>query len=157
MPEVAIPVRQRGLLVKILVRPANQRHSIQAVGPFTAYLDTGASHSMFDPAILGHLQVQPTRSAALNVLGREDVSFHDTFDVEIALHAGEPIRWFSLSILEGPVYRTGAVARFSFAGDARLRWARATSHPAGERKSRANMRRMLALLVADLHQSRNTT
>lgn len=108
MPEIVIPVRQRGLLAKIRVRSTDRPN--QAVGPFTAYLDTGASHSMFDPSILRHVAVQPTRSAALNVLGREDVSFHDTFDVEVALHGAESMCWYPLSILEGPVYRTGAVA-----------------------------------------------
>ena len=43
------------------------------------------------------------------MLGRDDVSFHDQYEAEVALVVpGEPPRWVPLLLLGGSVYPTGA-------------------------------------------------
>jgi hypothetical protein len=113
MPELILPLRRRGALVKILVRGATQasHRGIPRVGPLLAYLDTGASDTMLDVGVIEPMRLEPIRSAALNVLGREDVSFHETYEIEVALILpDEPPCWIPLTVLAGAVYPTGAVA-----------------------------------------------
>jgi hypothetical protein len=119
MPELIVPIRRRGVLVKILLRPGSAHLSESPpavrpalhVGPLSAYLDTGASDTMVDAGILHSLELPAQQSVALNVLGRAEVSFHESYDVEVALvAAGASPRWVPLTVLAGPVYATGAVA-----------------------------------------------
>ena len=112
MPELAIPIRSRGALVKVLVRPAAARHPAPRESkPLLAYLDTGASDTMLDLDAVRHLDLCPEQSASLHVLGREDVSFHPILQVEVALvHPQVPVRWLQLAVLGGAVFPTGAVA-----------------------------------------------
>jgi hypothetical protein len=118
MPELTLPIRQRGVLVKVLLRrgPLQPRdsqaihHAARPVKSLTAYLDTGASNTVLDMDIIRSMNLRPERTVALYVLGREDVSFHETYDVEIALvQPGEPECWRSLVVVGGSVYPTGAV------------------------------------------------
>ena len=107
MTELILPIRRRGALVKMLVRTAGK----QPLGPFQAYLDTGASDSMLDFGVISSMSLQPVRIAALNVLGRAEVSFHETYDVEVALVVSDQSpRWVPLTALGGSVYPTGGVA-----------------------------------------------
>jgi hypothetical protein len=112
MPELNLPIRCRGVLVKFLVRPrTGPAMSLRTVGPLTAYLDTGASDSMLELGILQSLDLVPTHSTALNILGQEQVSFHDLFEVEVAVVTpNEQLRWVPLIVLGGAVFQTGAVA-----------------------------------------------
>ncbi len=119
MPELTLPIRRRGALVKALVRPSaallpgpQPAHGASShAGPLSAYLDTGASDTMLDLAVVRALGLRPAHSAALNVLGRDDVCFHELYEVEVALVlAGEPPRWVPLVAVGGAVYQTGAVA-----------------------------------------------
>jgi len=112
MPEIPVPIRSRGALVKVLVRPTAARHTFQRESkPLLAYLDTGASDTMFDLDAIRHLELQPEQSASLRVLGREDISFHPILKVEVALvHPQVPLRWLPLAVLGGAVFPTGAVA-----------------------------------------------
>ena len=109
MPEISVPIRRRGALVKLVVRPPADPSA--GVGPFAAFVDTGASDTMLELGFLRDLRVEPVRATALSVLGRDDASFHDLFEVEVALAVPEmPPRWVPLTVLGGPVFRTGAVA-----------------------------------------------
>lgn len=115
MPELTLPIRRRGVLLKVLVRPAPslevQAAYLAPAGPLSAYLDTGASDTMFDLGLVQSMGLQPLQCAALNILGNTAVSFHETYAVEVALVL--PIdapRWVPLTILAGAVYPTGAVA-----------------------------------------------
>lgn len=112
MPEFSIPIRSRGALVKVLVRPVTAKHTaLRESKPLLAYLDTGASDTMLDLDAIRHLELHPEQCASLHVLGREDVSFHPILQVEIALvHPQIPVRWLPLAVLGGAVFPTGAVA-----------------------------------------------
>lgn len=112
MPVLPIPICSRGALVKVLVRPMSSvQPAPKEAKPLLAYLDTGASDTMLDLGAIRHLDLRPEQSASLHVLGREDISFHPTLNVEIALvHPQVPIRWLPLAVLGGSVYPTGAVA-----------------------------------------------
>jgi hypothetical protein len=132
MPELSVLIRQRGAVVKLLVRAPE---SAEVFGPFPAYLDTGASVTVLDPGVVGVLGGEPVAAAGLHVLGREAVSHHGVYEVLVALAgAGEPA-WFPLAVLEGPVNPKGTAAalgrdfltHFIFtydgpAGRIRLRW-----------------------------------
>jgi hypothetical protein len=136
MPELPLTIRRRGVLVKALVRPRSQGPVLATSGPLLAYLDSGASDTMLDLGVVRSLGLQPLRSVALNVLGRAEASFHETYAVEIALVApGEPPVWWPFDALGGAVFPTGAVAAlgrdllrhcvFEYngpAGRAKLRW-----------------------------------
>lgn len=111
MPELKVPIRCRGLLVKVLLRRRKEgAEAAVPVGPLLAYLDTGASDSMLDVGMIRALGLETERSVALSVLGREGVSFHGTYSVEVAVVLPEESpRWLPLNVLGGPVYDTGAV------------------------------------------------
>src|SRR4051794_10238124 len=105
MPQLVVPVRRRGALVKALVRSGP---GSPPSAPFIAYLDTGASHTMIEPAALRPLRLAPARDVSLSVLGRAGVSHHESFEVEVALAApGEEPLWAPLVVMAGPVYATG--------------------------------------------------
>lgn len=107
MPTISLPIRPRGVLLKILVRA----EPTAAAGPVAAYLDTGASDSVFDQDFLATLGLKPIQRAALHVLGRDGVSFHDAYELAVAIHApGAAFQWRLLTVLGGPVFQTGAVA-----------------------------------------------
>jgi hypothetical protein len=111
MPECTYPLRQRGALVKALVRGAGSKRPVH-VGPFSAYLDTGASNTMLDDSLTRSLNIEPAREVVLSVLGRTDASFHDAYAVEVALVLadGETSPWVRVEAMAGAVYPTGAVA-----------------------------------------------
>jgi hypothetical protein len=110
MPEYTVPIRRLGVLVKVLVRGDGGRSAGAAVGPRTAYLDTGAMGTMLDAGLIRSLGLRPEGSAALNVLGRADISFHGTYRVQVALALPDgPAGWLPLDVVGGPVFRTGAV------------------------------------------------
>ena len=125
MPEVSLPIRaHRGAAVKVLVRaPANP---LAIIGPFAAYLDTGASVTVFDPGVAQALDLEPVAAAGLHVLGRDEVSHHDVYEVEVGLTAndGSPV-WVPVAALVGPVNPKGTaaalgrdfLARFTFTYD----------------------------------------
>jgi hypothetical protein len=111
MPELNVPIRCRGALVKIVVRPRHGRRTVIQTRPLPAYLDTGASCSMLDTDVGRPLGTDPVHEAALHVLGRADVHHHELFEVEIALvHPQVPLDWRPLTVLAGPVFETGATA-----------------------------------------------
>lgn len=134
MAELSLPVRQRGAVVKLLVRAAGSPHEF---GPFPAYLDTGASVSVLDPGVVQALGAEPLAEAGLHVLGRDTVSHHGVYAVEVAL-ADVPTaerEWFALTALEGPINPKGTAAALGRdflshlvltydgpAGRVRLRW-----------------------------------
>jgi hypothetical protein len=105
MPTVTIPIRRRGVLVKVLVRPQAARVT---TGPLPAFVDCGASDSVLEPGVVAALHLPPVRSVALQAIGRKDVSFHHTYEVEIALDVPDVSpRWVPLTVLAGAVYQTG--------------------------------------------------
>jgi hypothetical protein len=108
MPELSLPVRaHRGAAVKVLVRSRGDTACV--AGPFAAYLDTGASVTVLDPGVIVALGLEPVAAAGLHVLGRDDVSHHALYEVEVALAAdGSP--WVPLIALEGPVNPKGTAA-----------------------------------------------
>jgi hypothetical protein len=110
MPELSLPVRAvRGVAVKALVR-SRADHS-RVVGPFVAYLDTGASVCVLDPGVVALLGVEPIADAGLHVLGRDEVSHHGVYDVEVTLSSGDsPAMWVPVTALEGPVNPKGTAA-----------------------------------------------
>jgi hypothetical protein len=108
MPELSLPVRAtRGVAVKALVR-SRADHS-RVVGPFVAYLDTGASVCVLDPGVVAALGLEPVAAAGLHVLGRDEVSHHALYEVEVAL-AADDSPWVSVIALEGPVNPKGTAA-----------------------------------------------
>ncbi len=118
VPEISVPIRRGGALVKLLVRPLieeSQRATTdelprEPTGPLLAYLDTGASDTVLDLDVIRRMGLQPGRSVALHVLGRDEISFHSTYSVEIALvHPDISQLWVPLTVLGGEVYQTGAV------------------------------------------------
>jgi hypothetical protein len=118
VPEFSVPIRRRGALVTVLLRPGVDESPQDAPGevsmvqtePLFAYLDTGASDTVLDLDLIRTLGLRPGRSAALHVLGRDGISFHDTYSVEITLvHPDVPRRWLALTVVGGAVYQTGAV------------------------------------------------
>jgi hypothetical protein len=107
MSELHAPIRARGAVVKVLVRgPGSDR----ACGPFPAYLDTGAGVTVLDPGIISALAIEPSAEAGLHVLGRDTVSHHGVFAVEVALAGVENPAWVALDALEGPVNPKGTAA-----------------------------------------------
>jgi hypothetical protein len=105
---LTLPIRRRGVLLKVLLRRRGDGAG-PATSPLSAYLDTGASDTMLDADVARSLGLEPERSVGLSVLGREGVSFHATFGVEVALAAAQgPPRWLPLDVLSGPVFDTGA-------------------------------------------------
>jgi hypothetical protein len=107
MPELSLPIRQRGAVVKILVRVPG---GAEVFGPFPAYLDTGASVTVLDPGVVGVLGVEPVAAAGLHVLGRDTVSHHGVYAVEVALADAEERVWLPLEALDGPVNPKGTAA-----------------------------------------------
>jgi hypothetical protein len=107
MPELSAPVRQRGAVVKILLRSPG---SPQTFGPFPAYLDTGASVTVLDPGAIGVLSAEPVAETGLHVLGRDTVSHHGVYSVELALTDAEEPVWIPLDVLDGPVNPKGTAA-----------------------------------------------
>ena len=66
---------------------------------------------MLDLGMIQSMGLPSVQSVALNILGCAEVSFHQTYDVEVALVLpDESPRWVPLTILGGVVYPTGAVA-----------------------------------------------
>ena len=110
MPELSLPVRaHRGAAVKVLVR-SRTNPSVFA-GPLAAYLDTGASVTVLDPGVIAALGLEPVAAAGLHVLGRDEVSHHGVYEVEVCLAADEgPAVWVSVAALEGPVNPKGTAA-----------------------------------------------
>lgn len=107
MPEFSAPVRNRGAIVKVLLRVPG---APQEFGPFPAYLDTGASVTVLDPGAVGVLGVEPVAAAGLHVLGRDTVSHHGVYSIEVALADAEQSVWLSLEVLDGPVNPKGTAA-----------------------------------------------
>ena len=115
MPELVYPLRAgRGAVIKVLVRHAGPTwpgESPPVVGPLAAYLDTGAGITLLDQGVIRSLGLKPKGEAGLHVLGRDDVSFHGVYDVEIALAVETELpRWLPLTVLEGTVNPKGTVA-----------------------------------------------
>ncbi|HVL11044.1 MAG TPA: hypothetical protein VM529_00665 [Gemmata sp.] len=109
MPELSLPVRaHRGAAVKALVR--SRADPSRVAGPFAAYLDTGASVTVLDPGVVAALGLEPVAAAGLHVLGRDEVSHHGVYEVEVALAAAEPAPWVAVAALEGPVNPKGTAA-----------------------------------------------
>lgn len=107
MPELSAPIRRRGAVVKVFLRvPGAER----AFGPFPAYLDTGASVTVFDPGVIGVLGAEPVAEAGLHVLGRDTVSHHGVYSVEVALADAGDLHWIALDALDGPVNPKGTAA-----------------------------------------------
>jgi hypothetical protein len=113
MFELTLPIRQRGALIKILVRvPSSDFREPPSIrGPYSAYLDTGASDSVIDPGVIAVANMEPIQIVSLNVLGRDGESYHETFAVELAVVAPQthPF-WVPLNALAGPIHPRGTVA-----------------------------------------------
>jgi hypothetical protein len=132
MPELSAPIRQRGAVVKVLLRVPG---SPESFGPFPAYLDTGASVTVLDPGAIGVLGIEPVAAAGLHVLGRDTVSHHGVYAIEVALAGADHPVWLPLEVLDGPVNPKGTAAALGRdflahfvltydgpAGRVRLRW-----------------------------------
>jgi hypothetical protein len=109
MPELSLPVRNRGAVVRLLVRAAG---ALNAFGPVPAYLDTGASVTVLDSGVIQVLGTEPIAAAGLHVLGRDTVSHHGVFAVELALADVTPTErvWVALDALDAPVNPKGTAA-----------------------------------------------
>lgn len=107
MSELSAPIRQRGAVVKVMVRIAG---TLPEFGPFPAYLDTGASVTVLDPGVVGALGAEPVAEAGLHVLGRDTVSHHGVYRVEVALADAGERAWLPLDALDGPVNPKGTAA-----------------------------------------------
>src|SRR5262249_17329016 len=107
MPEFSFPIRQRGVVVKILVRATE---SSAILGPFPAYLDTGASVTVLDSGVIGVLGAEPVAAAGLHVLGRDTVSHHDVYRVLVALADADQPFWLPLEVLDGTMNPKGTAA-----------------------------------------------
>ena len=109
MPELFLPVRaHRGTAVKVRVR--SRADPSRVAGPFAAYLDTGASVTVLAPGVVAALGLEPVAAAGLHVLGRDEVSHHGVYEIEVALISGEPAAWVPVAALEGPVNPKGTAA-----------------------------------------------
>jgi hypothetical protein len=109
MAELKLPIRARGVFVKILVRiPRGGRvHEL----PLPAFLDTGTSDTMVDIGVIESLQLEPCNQVSLNILGCFDPGFYATFQIEVALLGHDAtMRWIPLTVLGGPCFQTGAAA-----------------------------------------------
>ena len=113
MPEISLHVRtQRGAAVKMFIR--SQVNPSTIFGPFAAYLDTGASVTVLDPGVIASVGLEPVAEAGLHVLGREEISHHSVYEVEIGLAGEEGERvWVPVVALAGPVNPKGTVAALS--------------------------------------------
>ncbi|HEY1187112.1 MAG TPA: hypothetical protein VGE74_05610 [Gemmata sp.] len=109
MGELRLPIRARGAVVKVLVRIADTAFEC---GPFQAYLDTGASVTVLDPGVIRALGAEPVAEAGLHVLGRDTVSHHGVYGVEVALADAPPETriWVRLESLDGTVNPKGTAA-----------------------------------------------
>ena len=107
MSELSAPIRQRGAVVKVVVRVAG---TAAEFGPFPAYLDTGASVTVLDPGVIHTLGAEPVAAAGLHVLGRDTVSHHGVYRVEVALADAGERAWLPLDALDGPVNPKGTAA-----------------------------------------------
>lgn len=108
MSELTLPVRARGAVVKVLVRVAG---TTAECGPFPAYLDTGASVTVLDSGVIHALGAEPVAEAGLHVLGRDTVSHHGVYHVEVALADAPGDRaWLALEVLDGTVNPKGTAA-----------------------------------------------
>lgn len=107
--ELALPVRTRGAVVKVLVRVPGTTFEC---GPFAAYLDTGASVTVIDHGVVHSLGAEPVAEAGLHVLGRDEVSHHGVYHVEVALADVPDVtrRWLRLEVLDGTVNPKGTAA-----------------------------------------------
>lgn len=85
MPEMMLPIRQRGALIKIFVRARSLNSDNLPImrGPYFAYLDTGASDTVLDCGIIAATKLKPIQIVCLNVLGRDAESYHEVFELEI--------------------------------------------------------------------------
>ena len=107
MPELRLPIRARGVLLKVLLRnPSNfEVHLL----PLSAFLDTGASDTMVDLGVLEVLGITPYQQVGLNILGRSDTGYYNTFKIEVAMVVNLTApRWHPLTVLGGPCFQTGA-------------------------------------------------
>jgi hypothetical protein len=94
-------------MVKLFVRVPE---SPQVFGPFPAYLDTGASVTVLDSGVISVLGTEPIAAAGLHVLGRDTVSHHGVYRIEVALADAEELFWLTLDVLDGPVNPKGTAA-----------------------------------------------
>ncbi len=113
MPELLYPLRAyHGAGVKVLVRSARGPDvglGLTVSRPLPGYLDTGASVTVLGPGVVRSLGLVAVGEAGLNVLGRDDVSFHGAYAVEVGLAvAGGETKWVPVTALEGPVHPKGA-------------------------------------------------
>ncbi|MDY3553609.1 hypothetical protein R5W24_002712 [Gemmata sp. JC717] len=109
MSELLLPVRTRGAVVRLLVRIPGAAFEC---GPFAAYLDTGASVTVLDHGVVRSLGAEPVAEAGLHVLGRDEVSHHGVYHVEVALAdaLAADRKWLPLEILDGTVNPKGTAA-----------------------------------------------
>lgn len=110
MPELSFPLRTHlGAAVKVFVRPSAAPHAV--IGPVAGYLDTGASVTVFEPGLLASLGVEAVATAGLHVLGRDEVSHHGVYEVEVGFAPDDgPPFWVAVAALGGPVNPKGAAA-----------------------------------------------
>ena len=115
MPEIVYPLRAyHGAGVKVLVRSRGGTHIeglLPVTKPLAAYLDTGASVTVLDPGVIRWLGLEAVGEAGLHVLGRDEVSFHAAYEVEIGLATGTgPQDWVPVTALEGTINPKGTAA-----------------------------------------------
>lgn len=65
---------------------------------------------MLDPGVVGTLGIEPVTATGLHVLGRDTVSHHGVYSVEVALADAEEPFWLALDVLDGPVNPKGTAA-----------------------------------------------
>ncbi len=110
MPELALPLRaHHGAAVKVFVRVRAAPDRV--LGPYRAYLDTGAGVTVLDPGVVRALGAEPVAAAGLHVLGRDEVSHHGVYDAEVGfVPGGGPVVWVPVLALGGPVNPKGTAA-----------------------------------------------